>query len=108
MFTGIDADYYQDTDHYFNEVEKTFEQLSKPSKEGNEAEVMVNKIKKSDLDSLYDKYLSHNHVKRSYDQDFYEKVLKGQISKFSIKMGIIVDNSSGLDVLPKVPTQNVL
>ena len=98
---AIDADYYQDTDHYFNEVEKTFEQLSKPSKEGNEAEVMVNMIKKSDLDSEYDKYLSHNHVKRSYDQEFYEKVLKGQISEFSIKMGIIVDNTSGLDVLPK-------
>jgi hypothetical protein len=99
---AIDADYYQDTDHYFNEVENTFEQLSKPPKEGEEAEakVRVNMIKKSDLDSVYDKYLSHNHVKQSYDQDFYEKVLKGQINKFSIKMGIIVDNTSGLDVLP--------
>ena len=97
---AIDADYYQDTDHYFNEVEKTFEQLSKTA-EGGETKVSVNMIKKSDLDNVYDKYLSHTHVKNSYDQDFYEKVLKGQISKFSIKMGIIVDNASGLDVLPK-------
>ena len=69
----IDAEYYQDTDHYFNKVEKTFEQLSIPSKEGNEAEVMVNMINKSDLDSVYDKYLSHNHVKNPITQTFMKK-----------------------------------
>jgi hypothetical protein len=81
---AIDADYYQDTDHYFNEVEKTFEKLSKTA-EGGETKVSVNMIKKSDLDNVYDKYLSHTHVKNSYDQEFYEKVLKGQIHKYEAK-----------------------
>ena len=80
---------------------RTLPEENKSDEKKGEEIVHVNMIKKNDLDNVYDKYLSHSNIKKSYETDFYEQVLEGKNEKFHIKMGVIVENKSGLDVLPR-------
>ena len=89
------AELYRDPYTYYGHLEEINKAISE------EHTKKINFLQLSTIEKLFEPYLSVSKQSVLYDEEFYYKVNKGLIPKFSMHLGRIYEQSTQLPVLPE-------